>query len=264
MGAYFTPRAFVERLVLPTVMEPLRRDWDGVKAAAAQRAEFDRAGAAALARAFHAELCQIRVLDPACGSGNFLYVTLELMKRLEGEVLDLLADLAPGEGDRFAINGVSVDPHQFLGLEKNPRAVPVAELVLWIGYLQWHFRTHGNAPPAEPILRDFRNIRQADALLAYADERPECDKAGKPVSRWDGRTFKTHPITGEEVPDETARELVLRPIGAKPTPWPEADFIVGNPPCAELGEGYAKVPWVAYKDVPSSALAVRSGLYQWP
>ena len=45
-----------------------------------------------------------------------------------------------------------------------PRAVPVAELVLWIGWLQWHFRTRGNIPPAEPILRDFHNIRQADAL----------------------------------------------------------------------------------------------------
>jgi hypothetical protein len=108
LGAHFTPRVFVERLVLPTVMEPLRRDWDGVKAAAAQRAESDRAGAAALVREFHAALCQVRVLDPACGSGNFLYVTLELMKRLEGEVLDLLADLAPGEGDRFAISGASV------------------------------------------------------------------------------------------------------------------------------------------------------------
>ncbi|HJS84273.1 MAG TPA: DNA methyltransferase, partial [Acetobacteraceae bacterium] len=158
------------------------------------------------------------------------------------------------------ISGASVDPHQFLGLEKNPRAVPVAELVLWIGYLQWHFRTHGNVPPAEPILRDFRNIQQADALLAYADEKPERDKAGQPVSRWDGRTFKTHPVTGEDVPDETARELVLRPVNAEQATWPEADFIVGNPPFiagkdmrAELGEGYAKALWAAYKDVPRSA-----------
>jgi hypothetical protein len=108
--------------------------------------------------------------------------------------------------------------------------VPVAELVLWIGYLQWHFRNHGNAPPAEPILRDFRNIVEADALLAYERKQPERDKSGHPVTRWDGRTFKTHPITGERTPDETARELVLRPIGAKPAAWPDADFIVGNPP----------------------------------
>ncbi|GAB0120193.1 type IIL restriction-modification enzyme MmeI [Acidisoma sp. 7E03] len=148
LGAHFTPRAFVERLVLPTVMEPLRAEWDGFKAASYKRLEAgDREGAAKLLRDFHARLCAVRVLDPACGTGNFLYVTMELMKRLEGEVLDALANLISGEGDRLALTGASVDPHQFMGLEKNPRAVPVAELVLWIGYLQWHFRTLGAAPP---------------------------------------------------------------------------------------------------------------------
>jgi hypothetical protein len=91
-------------------MEPLRAEWDGAKAAAYQ--ETDRAAAAKIIRAFHARLCAVRVLDPACGSGNFLYVTMELMKRLEGEVLDLLTSLDPGEGDRFELPGVSVDPHQ--------------------------------------------------------------------------------------------------------------------------------------------------------
>jgi hypothetical protein len=260
LGAHFTPRAFVERLVLPTVMEPLRAEWDGVKAAAVARAEAeDRRAAAALVRAFHARLCSVRVLDPACGSGNFLYVTLELMKRLEGEVLDLLADLAHGEGDRLEVAGASVDPHQFLGIEKNPRAVPVAELVLWIGYLQWHFRTRGAAPPAEPILRDFHNIREGDALLHYTREEPERDRSGVPVTRWGGRT-RLHPITGEAVPDETDRVLVLRPIGATPAEWPEAEFIVGNPPFiagkdlrAELGDGYAEALWAAYPKVPKSA-----------
>ena len=148
LGAHFTPRAFVERLVLPTVMAPLRAEWDGHKAAAEGRLlAGDRDGAAAALRDFHARLCAVRVLDPACGTGNFLYVTMELMKRLEGEVLDALANLLPGEGDRLALAGASVDPHQFLGLEKNPRAVPVAELVLWIGYLQWRHRTAGAAPP---------------------------------------------------------------------------------------------------------------------
>jgi hypothetical protein len=259
LGAHFTPRAFVERLVLPTVMDPLRAEWDGVKAAAVLKAETDRAGAAALVRAFHARLCAVRVLDPACGTGNFLYVTLELMKRLEGEVLDLLADLAPGEGDRLEVAGASVDPHQFLGIEKNPRAVPVAELVLWIGYLQWHFRTRGSAPPAEPILRDFRNIREGDALLTYGREEPERDAKGGPVTRWGGRT-KLHPITGEEVPDETDRVLVLRPVAPKPTEWPEAEFIVSNFPFvagkdlrAELGDGYAEALWATYPKVPPSA-----------
>ena len=96
------------------------------------------------------------MLDPACGTGNFLYVTLEHMKRLEGEVLEALAELGGQEALR-AWRRTAVDPHQFLGLEINPRAAAIAELVLWIGYLQWHFRTSGGTPP-EPILRAFRNI----------------------------------------------------------------------------------------------------------
>ena len=260
LGAHFTPRAFVERLVLPTVMTPLRLEWDGHKAAAETRLKAgDREGAASMLREFQARLSQVRVLDPACGTGNFLYVTMELMKRLEGEVLDALANLMPGEGDRLALAGAGVDPHQFLGLEKNPRAVPVAELVLWIGWLQWHHRTRGGVPPAEPILRDFRNIRQADALLDHTHEEEQRDAAGHFVTRWGGRT-KLHPITGEDVPDETDQVLVMRPVGAKPTRWPEAEFIVGNPPFIagkdlreELGEGYAEALWAAYPTVPRSA-----------
>ena len=254
LGAHFTPRAFVERLVLPTVMAPLRTQWDGFKAAAdAQLAAGRRDAAAAVLREFQAKLSQVRVLDPACGTGNFLYVTMELMKRLEGEVLDALANVLPGEGDRLALAGAGVDPHQFLGLEKNPRAVPVAELVLWIGWLQWHFRTRGGVPPAEPILRDFRNIRKADALLDYREE------VEQPAARWGGRT-KKHGVTGEDVPDETHRVPVVRPVGAKPTKWPDADFVVGNPPFIagtdmrdELGDGYTEALWSAYPKVPRSA-----------
>ncbi len=260
LGAHFTPRAFVERLVLPTIMEPLRAEWDGVKAAAvAADAAGKRDEAIRLLAGFHGTLASTRVLDPACGTGNFLYVALELMKRLEGEVLDLLATLGPGEGDRLALAGASVDPHNFLGLDKNPRAVPVAELVLWIGCLQWHFRTAGGPPP-EPILHDFRNIRECDALLDYAHEVEERDDKGALVSRWDGVTTKRHSITGERVPDERARVVVMRPVGAKPEVWPEADFIVGNPPFmggkdlrGKLGEGYTEALWAAYPKLPRSA-----------
>ncbi len=241
-------------------MEPLREDWDGVRAAAEAAMEAgDAPAAAALVRGFHAALCAVRVLDPACGTGNFLYVTLELMKRLEGEVLDALAGYARGDAGLLDLAGATVDPHQFLGLDLNPRAVPVAELVLWIGYLQWHFRTHGAAPPAEPILRDFKNIREADALLSYSRTEGERNSKGSPVTRWGGRT-KLHPVTGENVPDETDRVVVLRPVGGKPAPWPEADFIVGNPPFVagkdmreELGGGYARALWDAYPKVPPSA-----------
>ena len=158
LGAHYTPRAYVERLVIATIIEPLREDWRNVQAAAeTKRASGDLKAAAAEVKAFHDKLCETRVLDPACGTGNFLYVSLELMKRLEGEVLEALLDLGGQESLR-GLGSHSVDPHQFLGLEINPRAAAIAELVLWIGYLQWHFRTKG-AAPEEPILRAFKTFR---------------------------------------------------------------------------------------------------------
>ena len=200
------------------------------------------------------------MLDPACGSGNFLYVALDMMKRLEGEVLDLLANLEPGEGDRFDLTQASVDPHQFLGLELNPRAVPVAELVLWLGYLQWHFRNRPGREIAEPILRDFHNIRHADALLDYTKEEIAKDDQGRSLTRWGGRT-KLHPITGEAVPDETDRVVAMRPVKPTATVWPpDVNFIVGNPPFIagkdqreDLGDGYTLALWGTYPKVNRSA-----------
>jgi hypothetical protein len=139
------------------------------------------------------------VLDPACGSGNFLYVALEHMKRLEGEVLNQLEAL--GASLSLETEGLTVDPHQFLGLELNPRAAAIAELVLGIGYLQWHFRTRGSGHPPIPVLRDFRNIECRDAVLACERMEYVFDGRGVPVSRWDGRSMKKHPVTGEDVPD---------------------------------------------------------------
>ena len=158
LGAHYTPRAYVERLVEATVMEPLRADWeDGPDAGRAAPSDDGRRRATRCraSRAFHRQLCATRVLDPACGTGNFLYVSLELMKRLEGEVLETLAKL--GEPESMGLDRETVDPHQFLGLELNPRAAAIAELVLWIGYLQQHYRTR-TGHPAEPILRAFENI----------------------------------------------------------------------------------------------------------
>ena len=132
LGAHFTPRAYVERLVLPTIIEPLREQWDAVRAAAlALATRGETKDAIDLVRDFHRKLCETRVLDPACGTGNFLYVALEHMKRLEGEVLNLLRDLG-----YLQTEFITVDPHQFLGIEVNPRAAAIADLVAshgWIG-----------------------------------------------------------------------------------------------------------------------------------
>jgi hypothetical protein len=237
LGAHYTPRAYVERLVVATVIEPLREDWRNVQATAeTKRASGDLKGAAGEVQAFHDKLCETRVLDPACGTGNFLYVSLELMKRLEGEVLEALLDLGGQEALR-GLGSHSVDPHQFLGLEINPRAAAIAELVLWIGYLQWHFRTKG-APPEEPILRAFRNIQVKNAVLTWD---------GEPVPRIvDGK--ETYP-------------------NARRPDWPTAEFIVGNPPFIGgrrirelLGDYYTEALWSAHKNVNESTDFV---MYWW-
>jgi SAM-dependent methyltransferase len=211
---HFTSRAYVERLVLPTVIEPLRERWANVQAAAiAGDDEGDHKGAVKLVRDSQGALCQTRALDPACGSGNFLYIALEYMKRLEGEVLEQLD--AFGATQMLETEGLSVDPHQFIGLELNPRAAAVAELVLWIGYLQWHFRTQGRPQPPRPVLKDFKNILPGDAMLVSDGKATALDELGQAITRWDGKTFRKHPVTGQDVPDESARLAVERTLNPR-------------------------------------------------
>jgi len=259
-GAHYTPRSHVERLVLPTVITPLRDDWANVQAAAVLLAnEGKLADAIALVRTFFQKLCTITVLDPACGSGNFLYVTLEHLKRLEGEVLIQLDAFGWAQG-RIEADNLTVDPHQLLGIEVNPRAAAIAEAVLWIGYLQWHFRTRSNAAPPQPVLRDFKNIECRDAVLTWDRIEYELDAKGIPVTRWDGHTKKLHPVTGKEVPDVAAQIPKERYINARSATWPDADFITGNPPFIgagpmrlTLGDGYVEALRGAWPDMPESA-----------
>ena len=236
LGAHYTPRAYVERLVIATVIDPLRAEWDNARSTAdRQKAEGKAEAAIKTVAAFHEKLCETRVLDPACGTGNFLYVSLELMKRLEGEVLEALVNLGGQEG--LALESHTVDPHQFLGLELNPRAAAIAELVLWIGHLQWHFRNKGVAP-SEPILKAFKNIQCMDAVL-----------------KWDGYPMPKVVEGKESYPNPRAPD------------WPKADYIVGNPPFvggkdirARMGGGYAQALWKAHKHMNESADFV---MYWW-
>ncbi|WP_127091139.1 class I SAM-dependent DNA methyltransferase [Aquabacter cavernae] len=237
LGAHYTPRAYVERLVIATIIDPLRAEWAQVLSTTErQKAAARGKDAAATVKAFHDKLCDTRVLDPACGTGNFLYVSLELMKRLEGEVLEALADLG-GQEALIGLEGHSVDPHQFLGLEINPRAAAIAELVLWIGHLQWHVRTRGGQP-SEPILRAFKNIHSLDAVLTWD---------GYPAPQWVDRA--------EAYPNPCMPE------------WPKAEFIVGNPPFiggkdlrARLGDAKTEALWAAHPHMNESADFV---MYWW-
>jgi len=267
LGAHYTPRAYVERLVLHTVINPVRADWDAVRIAAVNLAnQGDLKSAVSEVRKFHRALCHIRVLDPACGSGNFLYVVLEHLKRIEGEILDAL----DGFGERQSLldmAGETVDPHQLLGLEINPRAAAIAELVLWIGTLQWHFRNRGSIYPRQPIIRNFHNIECRDALIEYDSKEEVLDDNGQPVTHWDGRTTKPHPVTGKEVPDETVRIPVYHYSNPRKAEWPQADYIIGNPPFIgarrirmALGDKYLEAVRGQYSDVPENCDFV---LYWW-
>ncbi len=238
LGAHYTPRAYVERLVVETVVAPLRDDWRNVLTAAQQARDGGNAKAAlALVEDFHGQLSRTRVLDPACGTGNFLHVAQDLMKRLEGEVLEVAAELGAAEQlGGFGARGVG--PWQFFGIDANRRAVAIADLMLWIGYLQWHLRTRAFAP-SEPILEELIQIVPGDALLLWDDW---------PVPLVEG---------GREVTPRNPR----RPG------WPEVEFIVGNPPFiggkdlrGRLGDGYVGALRAAYPQMNESADLV---MYWW-
>lgn len=268
LGAHYTPRRYVERLVVPTVLEPLRREWAAAQAAAARLLDENKPKESrAELLQFLTRLTSLRILDPACGSGNFLYVTLEHLKRLEGEVLAAINSY--GTTAMLDLGGgTTVSPRQLLGLELNPRAAAIADVVLKIGYLQWHLRTNGISELREPLLDEYENIRQQDAALQHDLPVPRLDTHGQPVTRWDGITTKLHPVTGQLVPDDTAQTPVYEYPNPKPAEWPKADFIIGNPPFVgtsrmreALGDGYTEALRKAYKGkVPDSADFV---MYWW-
>ena len=210
----YEPRNDIETLLKPVLLAPLRREWDEVKRrceeelwpkvikasrdatkkaagkAAPQRKAFDRA-----ILDFVERLAHVTVLDPACGSGNFLYVAINMLLDLEKEVITYAADRGLPLVPR-------VSPLQLHGLEINPYAQQLAQVVIWIGYLQWmHY--NGFKMPDHPVLTPIESILCKDAILDLSD--PE------------------HPKEPE---------------------WPEAEFIVGNPPflgdrqlAADLGDG---------------------------
>ncbi len=199
IGAHYTSRGDIETLLRPVLMAPLQCEWAEVKRKceeelwpkvvqssrsrtrsggkeSPQRKAFDRT-----VLDFIERLAHVTVLDAACGSGNFLYVAINMLLDLEKEVVTYAA-----------MRGLSIVPHvsptQLHGLEINPYAHELAQVVIWIGYLQWmHF--NGFKMPDHPVLTPIETIKQMDAILDLSD--PE------------------HPKEPE---------------------WPDAEFIVGNPP----------------------------------
>ena len=162
-GAHYTGADDIQLVVEPVVMKPLRREWDTVRQEVGDLLDVnDRAAAKTRLEAFRERLTSVKVLDPACGSGNFLYIALRSLLDLEREVIDFAAaqgwtGLTP-----------TVQPEQMLGLEVNHYAAGLARTALWIGYIQWH-QANGFPYTQRPILTPLDTIRQTDAILDLND-----------------------------------------------------------------------------------------------
>ena len=175
LGAHYTSKEDIMLVMEPVLMAPLRRRWEEVRheavALARRRDESkikslrDRQNKvlANLLKGFASEIAQVRVLDPACGSGNFLYVALKQLLDLEKEVVTLASALGL---TRFF---PSVSPKQLHGIEINAYAHELAQATIWIGYIQW-LRENGFGVPGEPILKPLDSIQRMDAILAYDDK----------------------------------------------------------------------------------------------
>jgi len=195
LGAHFTGKDDIEEIVEVVVMRPLHQEWVAVRqtvqnllttgkkkpnAAVPRRLSPPELGkarrsAASLIHQFLVRLQNVTVLDPACGSGNFLYVALQRLKDLEKEVILYSAD------NRLGAFLPLVGPWQLRGIETNSYAFDLAQMTVWIGWLQW-IRFNGFGFPPEPILRRLNHSFQCcDAILDLSDpanpREPEWPKA---------------------------------------------------------------------------------------
>ncbi|OUD13340.1 class I SAM-dependent DNA methyltransferase [Thioflexithrix psekupsensis] len=213
LGAHYTDSQAIMRLIEPVILTPLRTHWDTLKNELAhlmdkanhskRKTEANNAvnNAKTLFTEFLQMLRSLRILDPACGSGNFLYLALLGLKDLEHQAL--IEAEALGLPKQFP----DVGPQQFLGIELSTYAAELARVTVWIGHIQWMIQ-HGYNIKRDPILEPLFTIECRDALLT-------------PTGEWAN--------------------------------WPDADFIVGNPPflgnkrlLSELGEDYVTALRAAY------------------
>ncbi len=230
IGAHYTSTDDILLLIEPVIIDPLRRRWqqvqEAVLAALAEETEGAKSSKAAarlqlnrpallLLQDWAAELTRVRILDPACGSGNFLYVALKRLLDLwhEARVFGIKHGLT------LALDPIP-NPSQLFGIEIDFYAHEIASIVVWIGFLQWKHE-HGVKDQKEPLLRKLDNIQHGDAIMRYGEK-----------------------LMSKDQPRE-------KPYEPK---WPEVDYIVGNPPFLggkllrrELGDLYVDHLFALFK-----------------
>ncbi len=192
LGAHYTDRDAIWKLVEPVILRPLRREFVAMQARVTELMLSGRKITKATPRDqdpgavfddFLTRLRGVRVLDPACGSGNFLIVSLWALKDLEYEAINWGSLVL-----RRPMQVPKIGPEAVLGIEINAYAAELARVTIWIGEIQWMIR-HGLGYARDPILKSLHHIENRDALLDLSD-----------------------------------------PANPREAEWPEAEFIVGNPP----------------------------------
>ena len=173
LGAHYTDPATIARIIDPVIRRPLLQKWEQSRQeirrlVALSKAKNDKHHKLAKAEFVRwlEDLRAYRILDPACGSGNFLFLGLKVLKDIEHAShleaaklgLDREADLVTG-------------PHNMLGLELNEYAAELARVTVWIGELQWRL-THGYEFKTNPVLEPLDCIECRDALLRFTSETP--------------------------------------------------------------------------------------------
>ncbi len=177
LGAHYTGEDDIILIVEPVLMAPLRREWEEVKSEVKSKKEKERAATGKKKKDLQKEIqsdllkfadkiASVKVLDPACGSANFLYVALRLLLDLQNEVLNFSDEM--GAGRPY----ITVTPGQLYGIETNEYAHELAQMTIQIGYIQW-LRDNGYGFPTEPILKQTKNILNMDAVLAYHQQTAE-------------------------------------------------------------------------------------------
>ncbi len=233
LGAHYTDQQSILRIINPVIVEPLDKEWEAAKRIIAGRvALYEKGGKGSRTAlqeaqgAFIAHLERLKnfkVLDPACGSGNFLYLALRALKdlehkaNLEAEALGLQRQIS-----------IEASPANVLGIEINPYAAELARVTVWIGEIQWMLK-NGYPIRKNPILQPLDHIENRDALLL-------------PPSPAGGRGVGGEGHSGE-------------------AQWPVADAIIGNPPFlggskmrGELGGDYTDTLRCVYEGrVPGGA-----------
>ena len=288
LGAHYTDPATILRIVEPVLSRPLLQQWELLahdirglmaKSTVKKRAAVKLPGqkkkdaspgdksyqqAQRLFIGWLDQLRDYRVLDPACGSGNFLFLGLKALKDVEHKShldaeamgLDREADLVTG-------------PHNVLGIELNEYAAELARVTVWIGELQWRM-AHGYEFKTNPVLEPLDHIECRDALLSWSSE-VDLDSGARDVVGAKGTARKNAAVMGvgsefrtttQAQANQASRNSALTPIAAVQMPnavassagnakqateaaWPKASVVIGNPPFLggskkrrELGDAY--------------------------